>query len=719
MADSPDDYGTLAKGTNINIRRSNGRVHKSIITTLGPPGLVTVEWYENGQTKGKEIELESVFELNPEYMNESEEQKPTRPTTRSEAKADSRRTLLPAPSRPTRVKRETRVPQPCSEAPTPTAAPPSVMEQNVNASKASAATEMPPPKAPTRPRRSTVVDQVEKISQKREERRAAQIKERELKKQFYDPNNPMWEFAIMVREYRENLEMQPLAPGDPVVDTRICVCVRKRPLNRKEISRKEIDVITIPSKDILLVSEPKTKVDLTKYLENQKFRFDYAFDETCSNQLVYRYTARPLVHCIFGGGMATCFAYGQTGSGKTHTMGGDFTTGKMQDASKGIYALAAQDVFHLLKSPSYQHHNFTVYCTFFEIYSGKVFDLLNKKARLRVLEDRNQQVQVVGLVERQVSNMDDILQLIQEASKCRTSGVTSANQHSSRSHAVFQIILREKKRLHGKFSLIDLAGNERGADTMSASRQTRIEGSEINKSLLALKECIRAMSKNQEHLPFRASTLTQVLRDSFIGERSRTCMIATVSPGINCCEHSLNSLRYADRVKELPANNVNDGQPQQIQRNGQLPDLKEIKEESGSFSTHHQNGLQPSPMSPNQSDLAILAASVPTNEISREMLEIHQTVSTLQEKEEEAVEGHRKFIAEIKQQVQAFERLLEQTEEVEFDGEQYHQQISDQMENACDVFTEEMTALSDKFTAYKNAMNEEEKFSKRLTGKGK
>lgn len=717
MADSPDDYGSLAKGTNINIRRSNGRVHKSIITTLGPPGFVTVEWYENGQTKGKEIELESVFELNPEFATEIEEPKATRPTTRSEAKAESRRTLLPAPSRPTHIKRESRAPQSYAEAPTPAAAPVSVLEQNGHASRASKAADMPPPKAPTRSRRSNVVDQVEKISQKREERRAAQIKERELKKQFYDPNNPMWEFAIMVREYRENLEMHPLAPGDPVVDTRICVCVRKRPLNRKEIARKEIDVITIPSKDILLVSEPKTKVDLTKYLENQKFRFDYAFDETCSNQLVYRYTARPLVHCIFGGGMATCFAYGQTGSGKTHTMGGDFTTGKMQDASKGIYALAAQDVFHLLKSPNYQHQNFTVYSTFFEIYSGKVFDLLNKKARLRVLEDRNQQVQVVGLVERQVTNMEDILQLIQEASKCRTSGVTSANQHSSRSHAVFQIILRERKRLHGKFSLIDLAGNERGADTMSASRQTRIEGSEINKSLLALKECIRAMSKNQEHLPFRASTLTQVLRDSFIGERSRTCMIATVSPGINCCEHSLNSLRYADRVKELPANSAGEGQPQQ--KNGQLPDLTELHEDSHSFNNHHQHDIPAPPMSPNQSDLAILAASVPTNEISPEMLEIHQTVSTLQEKEEDAVECHRNFIIENRRQLEALEKLLEQTEDVEFDGEQYYQQMSEHMNNAFEVFTDHMSALSDKLTAYRNAMNEEENSSKKFSNKRK
>lgn len=149
--------------------------------------------------------------------------------------------------------------------------------------------------------------------------------------------------------------------------------------------------------------------------------------------------------------------------------------------------------------------------------------------------------------------MDEVLKLIQHGNSARTSGQTSANSNSSRSHAVFQIVLRPpgSARIHGKFSFIDLAGNERGADTSSANRQTRMEGAEINKSLLALKECIRALGKQSAHLPFRVSKLTQVLRDSFIGEKSKTCMIAMISPGLSSCEHTLNTLRYADRVKEL------------------------------------------------------------------------------------------------------------------------------------------------------------------------
>ena len=104
----------------------------------------------------------------------------------------------------------------------------------------------------------------------------------------------------------------------------------------------------------------------------------------------------------------------------------------------------------------------------------------------------------------------------------------------------------------GRFSFIDLAGNERGADTSNASKATRLEGAEINTSLLALKEVIRALATggSMTHIPFRGSKLTQVLKDSFVGDNSRCCMVACISPDIGNCEQTLNTLRYADRVKE-------------------------------------------------------------------------------------------------------------------------------------------------------------------------
>ena len=99
-------------------------------------------------------------------------------------------------------------------------------------------------------------------------------------------------------------------------------------------------------------------------------------------------------------------------------------------------------------------------------------------------------------------------------------------------------------------TFIDLAGSERGADTVDQNKQTRIDGAEINKSLLALKECIRALDLDKKHLPFRGSKLTQVLKDSFTGT-SKTTMIANISPAVSTCEHTLNTLRYSERIKEL------------------------------------------------------------------------------------------------------------------------------------------------------------------------
>lgn len=188
--------------------------------------------------------------------------------------------------------------------------------------------------------------------------------------------------------------------------------------------------------------------------------------------IILRYTAQPLLKTVFEGGQATCFAYGQTGAGKTHTMGGSLR-GKQQDS--GIYTLVAADIFHWASLPKYKHLNFVVSASYFEIYSGNVFDLLNKKANLKILEDGKQQVQIVGLTEKAVYSINDVLELIQKGNASRSSGSTSANENSSRSHAIFQIFLRSLTKSsghYGKFSLIDLAGNEKGSDTASSDRQT-------------------------------------------------------------------------------------------------------------------------------------------------------------------------------------------------------------------------------------------------------
>jgi kinesin family member 2/24 len=137
----------------------------------------------------------------------------------------------------------------------------------------------------------------------------------------------------------------------------------------------------------------------------------------------------------------------------------------------------------------------------------------------------------------------------------RTTHTTEANDTSSRSHAICQLLLEHDGKLKGKLTLVDLAGSERGSDTKSHNSQRRTESAEINTSLLSLKECIRALGQKSAHVPYRGSKLTLLLKDCF-SPNSKTTMIATVSPGASSTDHSLNTLRYADRIKEQRATTV-------------------------------------------------------------------------------------------------------------------------------------------------------------------
>ncbi|XP_068105736.1 kinesin-like protein KIF2A isoform X2 [Hyperolius riggenbachi] len=734
-------FGKIQIGIYVEIKRSDGRIHQAMVTSLNEDSeSITVEWIENGDTKGKEIDLESIFSLNPDLAPDDEIEPslemppPPTPTTKTNKLVKNRRTVAPVnketPARDNRVgSARARPSQPLE--------PPPSSQQNGSVSDISP--DQPGKKdfgPPSARRKSNCVKEVEKLQEKREKRRLQQQELREKRALDVEATNPNYEIMCMIRDFRGSLDYRPLTTADPIDEHRICVCVRKRPLNKKENTVKDLDVITIPSKDVVMVHEPKQKVDLTRFLENQTFRFDYAFDETAPNEMVYRFTARPLVETIFERGMATCFAYGQTGSGKTHTMGGDFS-GKNQDCSKGIYALAARDVFQSLKKPNYKKLELQVYATFFEIYSGKVFDLLNRKTKLRVLEDGKQQVQVVGLQEREVKCVEDVLKLIEIGNSCRTSGQTSANAHSSRSHAVFQIILRRKGKLHGKFSLIDLAGNERGADTSSADRQTRLEGAEINKSLLALKECIRALGRNKPHTPFRASKLTQVLRDSFIGENSRTCMIATISPGMASCENTLNTLRYANRVKEFgisPSDipfSQGSGSRSDLSPSYEYddfsPTLTRVKEltvdpsgagELRPMLHHPQNQLDDLETlwgvgsSPQRDDLKLLCEQN-EEEVSPQLFTFHEAVSQMVEMEEQVVEDHRAVFQESIRWLEDEKALLEMTEEVDYDVDSYATQLEAILEQKIDILTE----LRDKVKSFRAALQEEEQASKQINPK--
>lgn len=228
---------------------------------------------------------------------------------------------------------------------------------------------------------------------------------------------------------------------------KIKVVVRKRPSSRAEAKRNDTDVVQALSRRTMIVHEPKQKVDLTRYTETHEFTFDDVFDDSCDTALIYRHTAQPLVETIFDGGNATCFAYGQTGSGKTFTMMGmRKPNGQLQP---GIYLLAARDIFQYLE----QYHRekgkgsnkLTVKVSFYEIYGGKLFDLLNERRALRALVDQQQAVNIVGLSASPVSGVEKLMEVIEYGLSVRSTGSTGANSDSSRSHAVLQIALHDRR----------------------------------------------------------------------------------------------------------------------------------------------------------------------------------------------------------------------------------------------------------------------------------
>lgn len=393
---------------------------------------------------------------------------------------------------------------------------------------------------------------------------------------------------------------------------RIRVIVRKRPLNSKEMEKGEVDVIQCdPNSACLSVHEPKTKVDMTRYIETHQFRFDDVFDADVNNDSLYIQAVRPLIATVFKSGRGTCFAYGQTGSGKTYTM-------------QPLPLRAASDIFRITQTIS-SFKIAKLYVSCYEIYGGKIFDLLNNRQRLEAREDAKRRVQVVGLKETKVNSLQDLSRLCDHAACSRSTGSTGANDESSRSHSIMtfsikmpreEVVVAEPARrisgrygkavdevptkTIGKLSFIDLAGSERGADTYDNDKQTRLEGAEINKSLLALKECIRALDMDAGHVPFRGSKLTSVLRDSFIGKNARTVMIANISPSSSSCEHTLNTLRYADRVKEMKKESTGKSQ----RRSSTVPadnisqvlvglPIPEVPEKDGHAANRAQDTVQP------------------------------------------------------------------------------------------------------------------------------
>ena len=384
----------------------------------------------------------------------------------------------------------------------------------------------------------SVIEEMQQMKQRREDRKRRIEEEKQHKKDLLnDPNYiPKLDYDFEYLIHQKKAQVENVEPEEHTTSegAKIYVCVRKRPIFDKEIQNGEIDCVSAINPKVCIY-DCKLKIDgYTKYIDTNDFYFDNVFNENEDTNLLFECSVKSSLDILLKGGVVTCFAYGQTGSGKTYTMQG------IQDAA--IYSIFDNfsEIQTVLKK------KFKFFISFFEIYSGRLYDLLNNRNKVMALEDKNQKVQIYGLTEKEVLNPKEMKDIVDYANQMRTTHNTVTNETSSRSHAICNFVIKvEGKREdeeYAKLTLVDLAGSERATETQSNNKSRLAEGAEINKSLLALKECIRALDarkakgNSDQHVPFRNSKLTLVLRDSFLG-KANLCKIIMIS----CVSHSNHS----------------------------------------------------------------------------------------------------------------------------------------------------------------------------------
>lgn len=345
---------------------------------------------------------------------------------------------------------------------------------------------------------------------------------------------------------------------------KIIVCVRKKPLEDYEK-----DIVQCQNNNIL-VHENKKRLDLSSYMHQHSFFYDHVFNENITNEQIFEDVKGILKH-VYSGGNSSIIAYGQTGTGKTHTM---------FHPRSGIVYQCIKDIVDNHKKG---------YISFYEIYNGQLFDLFDYRENVNIRE-KDGSVYLQDLNEKSFSTVEEAWGYVDEGISMRMKGVTGANNESSRSHAILKISFIQNCLTNEGNCLmfVDLAGSERGSDRKNVDSYTKIEGAEINKSLLALKECIRGIDSSKLHLPFRQSKLTQVLKNAFIGN-SMTCIIATINPAKHCIEHTINTLRYVDKIKGFNKNRQDLNQT--VVNNSNISEFQQntTSVESSRISKHYSN----------------------------------------------------------------------------------------------------------------------------------
>ncbi|XP_052665739.1 kinesin heavy chain-like isoform X2 [Harpia harpyja] len=326
--------------------------------------------------------------------------------------------------------------------------------------------------------------------------------------------------------------------AEPSTECSIKVLCRFRPLNPAEILRGDKFLPVFQGDDSVVVG-------------GKPYVFDRVFPPNTTQEQVYHACAMQIVKDVLAGYNGTIFAYGQTSSGKTHTM-----EGKLHDPQQmGIIPRIAQDIFNHIYAMD-ENLEFHIKVSYFEIYLDKIRDLLDMtKTNLSVHEDKNRVPYVKGCTERFVSSPEEILDVIDEGKSNRHVAVTNMNEHSSRSHSIFLINIKQEnveteQKLSGKLYLVDLAGSEKVSKT-GAEGAVLDEAKNINKSLSALGNVISALAEGTKaYVPYRDSKMTRILQDS-LGGNCRTTMFICCSPSSYNDAETKSTLMFGQRAKTI------------------------------------------------------------------------------------------------------------------------------------------------------------------------
>nr|XP_020007051.1 kinesin heavy chain [Castor canadensis] len=386
---------------------------------------------------------------------------------------------------------------------------------------------------------------------------------------------------------------------------------------------------------------------------------------------------------VLEGYNGTIFAYGQTSSGKTHTM-----EGKLHDPQlMGIIPRIAHDIFDHIYSMD-ENLEFHIKVSYFEIYLDKIRDLLDvSKTNLAVHEDKNRVPYVKGCTERFVSSPEEVMDVIDEGKANRHVAVTNMNEHSSRSHSIFLINIKQEnveteKKLSGKLYLVDLAGSEKVSKT-GAEGAVLDEAKNINKSLSALGNVISALAEGTKtHVPYRDSKMTRILQDS-LGGNCRTTIVICCSPSVFNEAETKSTLMFGQRAKtikntvsvnlELTAEEWKKKYEKEKEKNKTLKNVIQHLElelnrwrngeavpEDEQISAKDQKNLEPCDNTPIIDNIAPVVAGVSTEEKEKYDEEISSLYRQLDDKDDE-INQQSQLAEKLKQQMLDQDELLAST----------------------------------------------------------